>query len=282
MNKKLLAFISVSAVLLAGCGLSDYERQMELAQDRVKRFNDENELLNLESVAPPTRRVVPKEPPPDPKAPPKDPKAKDPKAGAPKAKDPKAPKETGKTTKEPAKEQREPIFKHAFFLRLPRGFQSIAEPSPRFDIAYRYPKAGIAGAMPPAKVATPAGEVPFPTGGGLIGEIYLAFGVEPQATFVDRVAKSLPRNTEPTPSNPVNIGVVDRREALAFDVREFSDSQSTWLVYAHGDGAETAAVVFRVDKSQRAAAIPLIELCLGTFAIGPEAESVARSYSGRK
>jgi hypothetical protein len=259
------------ALLIAGCGLSDYEKLMQATQDRVKRFDDETERLG-DPVIIPTKRVPPKEAPVDPKAT-KDPKtpstAKDPK---PVAKDPKAPK----ATKEPAKEQREAVIKYPFFLRLPRVLRNTPDLEPKAGLLYRYPKTGYAVSTAATSEFTVVGNA-----SGII-EAYLAFGNEPQAQFVDRVIKVIPHNSDAITGMSTRIDVIDRKEQLSFDVREFNDSQSAWSVYAHTEGTVTVAIAFRMEKAAKANLVQqVVELSLSTLAMGSEASNVIDSFNHR-
>jgi hypothetical protein len=263
----------ILAILIAGCGLSDYESRMRATQDRVARYTEEMNSLG-EPVAVPTRLVVISAPAPDPKA--AKPAGKDQKSSTGSTKDSKT--STGKDQKSGAskdqkagsgKEQkstvptteRRKVISYSFYLRLPRGIRSTPELDPRYELAYRYPRTGQT------------------TG---VAEVYLAFGTDPQATFVDKVARVFPRNADGMTAKPVDISVPERAEPLHFDMREFSDGATNWLVYAHTEGNSTVAIVYRVTKAQKAAADSVIDLSLSTLAMGAEADQVAQSLGQRQ
>jgi hypothetical protein len=115
-----------------------------------------------------------------------------------------------------------------------------------------------------------------------VAEVYLAFGSDPQANFADKVARYFPHNSEPITTRTVEIPVVGREQPLNFDVREFSDGQSAWSVFSHGEGTSTVAIVFKIDKGQKSAVSSLLDLCLSTLAMGTEADQVMQSLNERQ
>jgi hypothetical protein len=273
----------VLAVLLAGCGLSDYESLMRTSQDRIKRFSEESEVLG-DPITVPTKRMAPPATAADSKASGKDSKtAKDTKSvkDPPKtAKDTKSAKDGGKvsaTAKEAPKEVREAVIKYPFFLRLPKGLRTTADLEPKFELVYRYPRTGVPALS--AKVP-PNAELPIVGSASGIPEVYLAFGNDPQAAFVDKVARLLPRSGD-VMGTTASIEVPDRKEPLSFDVREFNDSQSAWAVYAHGENSTTVAIIYRMEKAQKDSLKRIVEMSLASLAMGSEASSVASSYAHR-
>jgi hypothetical protein len=252
---------AVLAVLIAGCGLSDYESRMRTVQERVSRFTEESSSLG-EPVAVPTRLVVINPPAPDPKA---AAASKDQKTSPGTSKDSKS----GKDQKSGAKEQkssapsteRRKVVSYSFFLRLPRGIRPTPDNDAKYDGAYRYPKDGQTT--------------------GVI-EVYLSFGSEPQGVFADKVVRAMPRNSDPVAVRTVDIPVPERAEPLHFDVRDFNDASTSWSVYAHTEGTSTVAITYRMLPAQKSAADPVINLSLSTLAIGAEADQVLQSIAQRQ
>jgi hypothetical protein len=283
------AMAGMLAVLLAGCGLSDYESLMRGSQERIKRFTEESEALG-DPITVPTKRVPPKESPPDSKASAKDAGKSPTTAKKDTGKSPTTSKDTGKSStpaKDPAKDLREPIIRYPFFLRLPRGIRPTADLEPKFDLVYRYPRGASVPVLPFARTpndtaAKPAASADLLLNGPVSGivEVYLAFGKEPQGVFVDKVARLLPRTGDMT-GTVTSVEVPERKEPLSFDLREFNDAQSAWAVYAHNEGVGTVAIVFRMERGQKAALGRQLELSLATLAMGNEASSVAASYALR-
>jgi hypothetical protein len=245
------------ATLIAGCGLQDYENRMRATQERVSKYNDETDALG-EPVTIPTKLVVIGGTTADPKA--AKPGAKDQKTGSTTAKDSKTPPAKEQKSTTPTTERKK-IISYTLFLRLPKGIRPTPDPDPRFEQTYHYPRSS-------------------PTSG--VADVYLAFGSDPQANFADKVARYFPRNGEPITARAVDVPVLGREQPLNFDVREFNDAQSTWSVYSHGEGSSTLAIVFRVDKSQKAAATPAVDLSLSTLAMGSEADAVIASLGERQ
>jgi hypothetical protein len=252
MAIKIMRYLTAGllATVIAGCGLQEYESRMYAAQQRVARYNDELDAL-AEPITIPTRLVVVGGASPDPKA------GKDQKSGT--AKDGKTPAKEQKSST-PTTERRK-VISYSLFLRLPRGIRSTPDPDPRYEQTYRYPKSGQT------------------TG---VAEVYLAFGSDPQAAFADKVARYFPHNAEPITARTIDIPVVGREQPLNFDVREFSDGQSAWSVFSHGEGTSTVAIVFKIDKAQKSAVTSLLDLCLSTLAMGTEADQVMQSLNERQ
>ncbi len=51
--------LSVAFLSLAGCGVRDYETQMQKAEVRIRRFDDENRLLGIPLTFPPLNSAAP-------------------------------------------------------------------------------------------------------------------------------------------------------------------------------------------------------------------------------
>ena len=249
MTIKALRYLTaiLLATLIAGCGLQEYESRMRATQERVSKYTEEMDALG-EPVAIPTKIVVIGG------------TTADPKAAKPAAKDAKTPPAKEQKSTTPTTERKK-IIGYSLYLRLPKGIRPTPELDPRYEQTYRYPKAG-------------------PTQG--VAEVYLAFGSDPQAAFADKVARYFPRNTEPMTARTADVAVLGREQPLNFDVREFSDAQSAWSVYSHGEGNSTLAIVFRVDKAQKGTASPILDLSLSTLAMGAEADQVTASLGERQ
>jgi hypothetical protein len=256
------------ALMIAGCGLADYEEQMRATQDRVDRFKEESEVLG-DPVFVPTTRETPKDTIPPPATPPKS------KEGG---KDQKSAKDSSKDT---SKEKRVPVFQPAFFLRLPRGIRTTADNEPRGGLAYRYPRA----AAPPSKsvdlAAARSGEATAAGAPGGFLDVYLAFGNESAPIFAEKVTFVFPHGTEGVQSSTKDVTVPERKQPMSFAVREFNDGPTAWSVYAHTEGASTVAIVYHIDKGQKSNASRVIELSLATLAMGQEANAVFASYNAR-
>ena len=52
-----LALAALPVLALTGCGIADYEKKMQEAEARVKRFDDENALLGDPLVLPPRKEM---------------------------------------------------------------------------------------------------------------------------------------------------------------------------------------------------------------------------------
>jgi hypothetical protein len=255
--------VALLALLIAGCGLSDYEGLMRSAQERVSRAEEEAENLG-DPVTLPTRLVVTRQPSPDARGTTSAGNQKGSSAG---------------TTSAP---ERKPVIAYPFFLRLPRSMRPTPDPDSRMDLVYRYPKAGSKGSMPALDPAKSVASSDLPPSGPISGvfEAFLAFGTEPAGAFADKVVRAFPASSEITTSTKLE-SVPDRAEAVSYDAREFSDNRTAWAVYTRTEGNSTVAVVYRMDKAQRAALDHLVELSLSTLAIGREAEAVRNSYARR-
>jgi hypothetical protein len=211
------------AVLLAGCGLADYEARMEDTQAQVDRFDEERRTL-ADPIEIPTRRMV----------------AKD------------------------GKESKVPAINHPFFFRPPIGIRPTAEPDAVFGPAYRFPRTGSTG----------------------FTDVFLVFGNEPAAVFVDKVVKAFPRNIDPVQSSKFEVTVPNRfgpgaEQPLTFEVRDFNDAKANWTACARTEGNATTVVVFRMEKGKRKELEPAMKMSLSTLAVGPEADLVKKSYADR-
>jgi hypothetical protein len=179
-------------------------------------------------------------------------------------------------TKDTGKEQKEKVISYSFFLRPPAGIRTTSELDPVGGLMYRYPRAGVA---PGAKTGL---DVPLTavTPGGF-ADVFLAFGTEPAAAFVDKVVKALPPNADPVLGRRQEVKVPNREAPLEFEVREFNDARAAWSVWAHTEGNATVAVVFRTEKGKKPTLTRAVEFSLATLAMGPEADKVRDSYATR-
>lgn len=253
------------ALLVVGCGLGKYEDAMRATRDRVARYDEEVVALG-DPVQIPTKRVAPA-------------KEEGKKDGG---------KDTAKKAapKQPVQEERKPVIDYAFFFRVPRGIRATPDQEPLGGLAYHYGKSATA---PPAITGIGAvttgkgGEMPSgaaaPVG---ITDVYLAFSNEPAGVFVDKVVKALGRNTGPVMARQRDVQVLDRKDSLGFDVREFDEGPASWAVYAHNEGGNSVAIVFKMEKNRKGSLDRAIELSLATLAMGTEANLVRASYERRR
>ncbi len=264
------------ALMILGCGLGKYEDEMRSTQTRVARFEEEANVLG-DPVTIPLKRVVVTVP--------ADTTKKD---SFLKKDDKKAP-----PPKETTKEEKKPVIDYPFFFRPPRAIRSVADPEPVGGIAYRYPKTGgplvVPGTKPAATPTTakpgtgPDLTVTGPSATGFL-DMFLAFSNEPAGTFADKLIKVFPRTSDSVTVGRRDIDVLDRRDPISYDLREFTDAQSAWSIFVHNENGQSVAVVFRVEKARKDNdnLKRAIELSLATLATGLEANAVSNSYSRRK
>jgi len=216
------------AVLIAGCGLSDYEGRMRAAQERVARFTDESEMLGPQ-VAIPTKLVV--------STPAKDPQGK---------KDPKGAKDQKPPT--PGTERRN-VITYPFYLRLPRGIRPTPDPDARFDLVYRYPKSGNSGF---AEVYLAFGTEPPTTFADRVARVFPR-GAEP-------VVPSQKEVTVPGRQQALTFDVREFNDAqTAWSVCAHSEGNSTIAIVYRMDKAQKPALQNVVELS-------LSTLAMGTEA----------------
>jgi hypothetical protein len=198
------------ALFIAGCGVSHYQAKMLEEQERIRRFDEENKLLDAPLQLPSKK----------------------------------------KDDKGPAR----PVV----FIRPPKGISSTAEAHEKSSILYRY-RVGSKSNLPFLDV--------------IIG----AEALEPDKFWGD-LLKGFPgaqrgdsRRVEKT-----NVG----GDKLLLEELQHED----FWIYVYPAAKPQAAVVFHLDPAKREdpSARKLMDLSLGTLAVGQEASRLQRAFERKR
>jgi hypothetical protein len=234
-----LAGLLLCCAVLPGCGLADYEARMAEAQERVKRFERENSLLD-EPLDIPTHKVTVKSP-------------------------------DGQTF-----EDQVPVAR--VFLRPPRGISKTAKNKDKAPGAlfYQYPSRDAEpNAAAPDPNATPADpNASRPAG---VTDVFLAFADAKDAreaeAFGLALARKLPgeRTTnEPTVGKrdiqpPGRKDMTFKKVLLAIDEK----GPASYAIYVHQAGGKATAVAYKI-KGPPDGADEAIRLSLESLGVGDD------------
>jgi len=235
-------------LVLAGCGLEEYESRMIRAQEKVKRYDDLNAVLD-DALEMPKHSVTEKQP-----------------GGR-------------ETTKE---------MPWDVFLRPPLGIKSKPVGEPREGILYHYSRGtrpGTPAASVTPNTASATGSVPAVGAAARnVTDLYLAFSSDPRETaqFAADVLRLFPTAPSPPPLAVKSIQMPERPQHRV-EVLDFDDDLASYAAYFYRPkGAKTTVgVIFRCEKGRRETSRPLLDLSIGTLGVDKDA-GVMLTMFGRR